>query len=621
MLECRRTKGPCSMKPVPDPPPCPPPPPPPFPWVYVWGLASFLGTVGLIYKLYLWKEEQDKLGENIPICKYFLALIDFLEGPCVLNRQLRFILSGREPNLWRPRRVIKRPFHEKDIPPCVQYLIIGAGAAGWAAYNSIIEHDKTAKVFFIAKEDCLPYKRPPMSKYMWWNPEPPDIKNLYYVQDWKKKTMYLSECRNFLDPVKFYRKKTGPAVSIATGWCVLRVDADSHVAWIKTLCGEQPIYYERCLIAPGSKPKQLSMFKSAPKAVRDRVCNLRTIRDLEIAYRSVKKSKHVVVIGGGPLGCELAWYLGRMNKLDKELDPDHEPIKIVHIYKDKGIMASVIPEYLGEWAAEKIRKEGVTIKPKTQVYDAYQSEDGRLELTLSDGTSLVTDYAFVAVGSQPRMDLAEPSYLEVDDVNGGFVVNTELMARTHLYVAGDAASFYSQWKDTRLRLDHYLNAQEQGYVAGANMTGYWTPSNMEPHYWLRLEEELQMEARWARACPLLPSSSSVQRRRPRRHRRQLAGGGGGDRPCYKKSNEYQSRYLRGLLMYMRDETVVGFVFWNMPPIDDRAAVATEILRAKPSYKDIDLIADLLGFVDTKCIYKKQEELIEKGPCIKNWRTF
>lgn len=54
-----------------------------------------------------------------------------------------------------------------------------------------------------------------------------------------------------MDPVKFYRKKTGPAVSIASGWCVLRVDPDDHVAWIATLCGEQPIYYERALIATG----------------------------------------------------------------------------------------------------------------------------------------------------------------------------------------------------------------------------------------------------------------------------------------------------------------------------------------------------------------------------------
>lgn len=64
--------------------------------------------------------------------------------------------------------------------------------------------------------------------------------------------MYLAECNTFMDPVKFYRKKKGPAVSIASGWCVLRVDADDHVAWVKTMCGEQPVYYERCLLALGT---------------------------------------------------------------------------------------------------------------------------------------------------------------------------------------------------------------------------------------------------------------------------------------------------------------------------------------------------------------------------------
>lgn len=40
--------------------------------------------------------------------------------------------------------------------------------------------------------------------------------------------------------------------------------------------------------------------------------------------------------------------------------------------------------------------------------------------------------------------------------------------------------------------------------------------------------------------------------------------------------EYKARYLRGLLCYIRNETIVGFVFWNMPPIDDRKDVATEV---------------------------------------------
>lgn len=46
----------------------------------------------------------------------------------------------------------------------------------------------------------------------------------------------------------------------------------------------------------------------------------------------------------------------------------------------------------------------------------------------------ISAQVLVAVGAEPRMELAEPSFLEQDPVNGGFLVNTELEARTHLYV-------------------------------------------------------------------------------------------------------------------------------------------------------------------------------------------
>lgn len=63
--------------------------------------------------------------------------------------------------------------------------------------------------------------------------------------------MYYAQCKHFLDPVKFYRRKIGPAVSLATGWCVIRIDADDHVAYLEDTCDDVPIYYEKCLLAPG----------------------------------------------------------------------------------------------------------------------------------------------------------------------------------------------------------------------------------------------------------------------------------------------------------------------------------------------------------------------------------
>ncbi|CAH0663642.1 unnamed protein product [Spodoptera exigua] len=538
---------------------------------------------GQAYRMYLWREMQEVASDKV---------------------------------VWRPRRKIKRPYHDRDLPACVQYLIVGTGAAGWAAYRAIMEHDKYAKVFFITKEDSVPYQRPPLSKEMWLNPEPPDPKVMAYVQDDRKKTMLNANCEDFLDSVTFYRKKRGPAVSIATGWCVSRVDADDHVAYVRTLNGEQPIYYERCLLAPGVKAKNLDIIKSAPKQVRERVCTMRTIRDFEIAYRKVKEAQHVTVIGAGPLGCELAWHLGRMNKTFPR--EDAPPLELVHVYKDKGILSGILPEYLGVWAAEHIKCEGVKLVPNAQVYDVFESQDGRLELTLSNGTSIVTDYAFIAIGAEPRVDMAEPSFLELDDVNGGFLVNTELEARTHLYIAGDAASYYSQWKDTRLRVEHYINAEEQGHIAGANMAGYWIPCNMEPNYWVKLGEMLQMEVVGeAGAClPIVGLFKDCSDEASIQEADELVGGTGKKRKCFiNKSAEYFNRYKRGMLFYLRDEVVVGFTFWNMPPIEDRKAVATEILRAKPTYHDINLLAELLGFPETHCVYKKAEEIIDTGPCL------
>lgn len=43
-----------------------------------------------------------------------------------------------------------------------------------------------------------------------------------------------------------------------------------------------------------------------------------------------------------------------------------------------------------------------------------------------------------------------------------------------------------------------------------------------------------------------------------------------------RSDEYQNRYKRGLLYYLRDEYIVGIVFWNMAPMDERKDVATEV---------------------------------------------
>lgn len=58
----------------------------------------------------------------------------------------------------------------------------------------------------------------------------------------------------------------------------------------------------------------------------------------------------------------------------------------------------------------------------------------KIRLTLSNGDPIVVDKVLVAVGVTPNTEMAEKSDLEVDPDFGGYLVNTELQARSHLYI-------------------------------------------------------------------------------------------------------------------------------------------------------------------------------------------
>lgn len=70
--------------------------------------------------------------------------------------------------------------------------------------------------------------------------------------------------------------------------------------------------------------------------------------------------------------------------------------------------------------------------PNSEVL-AVDLKDGRLDLTLKDEKIVTVDHVVVAVGAVPNTDLAEVSELEVHPELGGFVVNAELQARSHLF--------------------------------------------------------------------------------------------------------------------------------------------------------------------------------------------
>lgn len=98
---------------------------------------------------------------------------------------------------------------------------------------------------------------------------------------------------------------------------------------------------------------------------------------------------------------------------------------------------------------------GVEIKEKSAVKAVFTDKvTGKTTLELENGDSLSVDHVVVAIGIEPRIDLAKQAGLEIDEKRSGVVVNAELEARRDVYAAGDMVSFHDVQLGRR-RIEHH----------------------------------------------------------------------------------------------------------------------------------------------------------------------
>ncbi|XP_063909036.1 apoptosis-inducing factor 1, mitochondrial isoform X2 [Zophobas morio] len=494
---------------------------------------------------------------------------------------------------------IKDPPTSADIPNKVPYLLIGGGTASFAAFRAIKSADPKAKVLVITNESFHPYMRPPLSKEMWYNEDAEAVKKLIFKQ-WNG-----SERNLFYEPDDFYIKCTqliqnpNGGVAVARGYTVTHLDVYNRIAYLDD---GYAIEYDKCLLATGANPKMLNVFDAACSSdpnVDERVMLFRNIFDFEDVFEAFEASKSVAIIGGGFLGSELACALARKGK-KKNRD-------VYQIFRESGNMGKILPEYLSNWTTEKVKAEGVHVLKNTEVI-GVKFEDGRLLLVLSDGKMISVDHAIVAVGVEPNTDVAEKSGLEVDPELGGFLVNTELMARSHLYIAGDCACFYDT-KLGRRRVEHHDHAVVTGRLAGENMTGGRNPYLHQSMFWSDLGPDVGYEAIGVVDASLptvgvfakgsdkdtpkavvtetgegIRSKTEAQQSENKNKSQEKEGD-------EEKKEESSQDYGKGVVFYLRDDVVVGIVLWN---VFNRMATARQVLKDERKYDDLNEVAKLFN---------------------------
>ncbi|KAH8023277.1 hypothetical protein HPB51_011720 [Rhipicephalus microplus] len=445
-----------------------------------------------------------------------------------------------------------QPSSNTKLPESVPYLLVGTGTASFSAFRAIRAADPTAKVLAIGEEPYKPYMRPPLSKELWLSDE--SRKTLSFKQwNGRERSIFFEHEDFYCHPDQLMERETG-GIAVVSNCRVVRIDSEAQKAILED---GREIRYEKCLIATGGQPKNLPVFEKPE--LSGKITLYRTVDDFKALDELSRRAKSVVIVGGGFLGSELACALGRRGM--------KTGLTVYQVFSEKGCMGRVLPEYLSRWTTDKC-----------------------VTRASSSGQEIAADHVVVAVGLEPSTDLAKASGLEVDDKIGGFKANAELEARSNLWVAGDALSFYDT-KLGRRRIEHHDHAVVTGRLAGENMTGARKPYKHQSMFWSDLGPEVGYEAIGIVESHLQtvgvfarPTESENEEATP------VATTVSANRDDLPRSPDSGDDYDKGVVFYLRDDgVVVGIVLWN---IFNRMSVARKIINEHKAYEDFTDLAKL-----------------------------
>ncbi len=308
-----------------------------------------------------------------------------------------------------------------------RYVIIGNGPAGIDAIEAIRRVDTEGKITNICAEPHLPYSRPLLPFYVGGQ---------------------ITEEGVYFRPKSFYTDHDAEA--ILGDKAVEIVPEEQCVA----LDSGAVVPYDKLLIASGSTPREPPFEGHQKKGV----FHLTTLDETRGVVEQLPRTKHAVVLGGGPLGLKTAIALA------------HRGIDTKVIIASRNVMSQVLDPDSASVVEAKLRASGVDFLLGTGVV-AFDGDEYLREAVLGNGDRLPCELAIIGKGLVPNLDFLARTRLVVKNV--GIIVNQYMQTSLeNVYAAGDVAETYDLISGKSSVIAVWPRASEQGYCAGYNMAGF-----------------------------------------------------------------------------------------------------------------------------------------------------
>jgi 3-phenylpropionate/trans-cinnamate dioxygenase ferredoxin reductase subunit len=198
------------------------------------------------------------------------------------------------------------------------------------------------------------------------------------------------------------------------------------------------------------------------------VLQLRTLADSEQIAAALVDGAHLVVVGAGWIGLEVAAAARQRGTSVTVVERSELPL------------LRVLGPQIARVFADLHRDNGVGFRFGAGVREFRG--DGRVSsVLLHDGSEVVADAVVVGVGVQPNVQLAEMAGVRVDN---GVVVDQALRSSDpRMFAAGDLANAYHPLFRTHLRVEHWATALHSGPAAAHSMLGAEVVYDRLPYFY------------------------------------------------------------------------------------------------------------------------------------------